>query len=99
MPEYEVYREFESGLTEPELHGAVEACGEKIEQLRTEGEHVRYLGSEVLLDDEGSIVGTMCCFDGESREQIEALNERAGVPFVTTYRRGSPVEGEAPKAP
>lgn len=98
MPEYDVYRAFDGGLTEAELHGAVAACGEAIEALRAEGEHVRYLGSEVLLDDEDTIVGTMCCFDGESREQIEALNERAGVPFVTTYRRGTPVEGEAPKA-
>lgn len=93
MTEYEVYREFERGLTREELDGAVEACGETIEEMRAEGEDVSYLGSEVLLDDDGAIVGTMCCFDGESREQIEDLNERADVPFVTTYRRGTPVEG------
>lgn len=98
MPEYEVYREFDGGLSQDQLRGAVEACGDAIEECRAEGQQVGYLGSEVLLNEAGTIVGTMCCFDGESREQIEQLNERAGVPFVTTYRRGTPVEGAEPKA-
>lgn len=93
MTEYEVYREFENGIPEAELEGAVEACGETIEEMRGEGAEVSYLGSEVLLNDDGAIVGTMCCFDGESREQIEELNHRAGVPFSTTYQRGTPVKG------
>lgn len=97
MSEYEVYRAFDDGLTREELAGAVEKCGEAIENLRTEGEDVSYLGSEVLLDDEETIVGTMCCFDASSREIVEELNERAGVPFTRTYRRGTPVEGERSK--
>lgn len=98
MTEYGVLRQFEDGLTREELDGAVEACGEVIEELRAEGDDVQYLGSEVLLDDsDGTITATVCCFDGKSREQIEEVNERAGLPFVTAYRRGSPVEGEAPK--
>jgi hypothetical protein len=45
------------------------------------------------MDDSETIVGTMCCFDGESSAQVEELNERVGVPFVETYRRGSPIAG------
>lgn len=98
MTEYNVFRRFDDGLSRDELDGAVQACGEAIEDMRAEGADVRYLGSEVLLDDDGDITATVCCFDGESREQIETVNERAGVPFATTYRRGVPVEGEAPKS-
>lgn len=97
MTEYDVYREFPDGLSADDLDGAVEACGETIEEMRAEGADVAYLGTEVLLDDDERIVGTVCCFDGESSTQIEELNERAGVPFVRTYRRGSPIAGEKPK--
>ena len=97
MTEYDVYREFPDGLSTEDLEGAVAACGETIEEMRSEGADVAYLGTEVLLDDEETIGGTVCCFDGESREQIEELNERAGVPFVRTYRRGTPIAGEREK--
>lgn len=98
MTEYDVLRQFERGLSRAELDGAVEACGEAIEEMRAEGADLSYLGSEVLVDDEGSITGTVCCFDGESRQQIEEVNDRAGLPFETVYRRGAPVKGEAPKS-
>lgn len=98
MTEYNVFRQFEGGLTREELDGAVGACGQAIEEMRGEGADLTYLGSEVLLDDEGAITGSVCCFDGESREQVEAVNDRAGVPYTTTYRRGVPVEGEARKS-
>jgi predicted RNase H-like HicB family nuclease len=97
MTEYDVYRSFPDGLSAAELDGAVSACGETIEEMRAEGADVSYLGTEVLMDDSETIVGTMCCFDGESSAQIEELNERAGVPFVETYRRGSPIAGEREK--
>jgi hypothetical protein len=93
MAEYDVYRSFPDGLSEEELDGAVEACGETIEEMRAEGADVSYLVTEVPMDDSETIVGTMCCFDGESSAQVEELNERVGVPFVETYRRGSPIAG------
>lgn len=98
MTEYNVFRQFEEGLSREELDGAVGACGQAIAEMRAEGADLTYLGSEVLLDEEGTITGTVCCFDGESREQVEAVNDRAGIPYTTAYRRGVPVEGEAPKS-
>jgi hypothetical protein len=98
MTEYNVFRQFEEGLSRDELDNAVGACGQAIAEMRAEGADLTYLGSEVLLDDEGAITGSVCCFDGESREQVETVNDRAGIPYTTTYRRGVPVEGEAPKS-
>lgn len=97
MAEYDVYREFPDGLSAEQLDGAVSTCGETVEEMRSEGADVSYLGTEVLMDDSETIVGTMCCFGGESSARIEELNERAGVPFVETCRRGSPIAGEREK--
>lgn len=97
MAEYDVYREFPDGLSAADLDGAVAACGDAINAMRAEGAEVAYLGTEVLLDDQETIMGTVCCFEGESTTQIKELNERAGVPFVKTYRRGTPIAGERPK--
>lgn len=55
--------------------------GEAIQALRSNGRDIAYLGTEVLLNDEGSIIGTMCCFDTESSELVAKANEQAGVPF------------------
>lgn len=98
MVEFETYREFEQGMSHEELNGAVEQCGEAIQALRSNGRDIAYLGTEVLLNDEGSIIGTMCCFDAESSDLVAKANDQAGVPFTEIYRRGTPVEGERPKS-
>lgn len=98
MVEFETYREFEQGLAHADLEAAVERCGEAIQELRSGGETIAYLGSEVFLNDDGAIVGTMCCFEAESRDTVREANDRAEVPFEQIYRRGTPVEGERPKS-
>ena len=66
------------GLDQERLVGLLAKLGEVTQELRTEGTHVRYLGSTIVPDDEACF----CQFEGTSEAAVAEANERAGVPFA-----------------
>lgn len=98
MTNYEVYREFDSGLSGDDLEQAVERSGAAIEEMRGEGESISYLGSQVFVDEDEMAWATMCRYDATSEEAVRDLSERAELPVNEVFLRGTPLHGIAPKA-
>lgn len=98
MTNYDVFREFEPGITDEQLEQAVERSGEAIEELRSEGTPISYLGSQTFLNADGSIGATMCRYDADSEETLRAHGERAGLAVSDIFVVGPPHAGVAPKA-
>jgi muconolactone delta-isomerase len=60
-----------------QLPGAAAAAKEKSAELSSEGRDVRYLRSTWVPEGEKCY----CLFEGESREAVEEVQKRAGLPF------------------
>jgi hypothetical protein len=65
------------GLDQRTLVPLLGKLGRATQELRTEGTHVRYLGSTIVPGDEACF----CQFEGASETAVAEANERAGVPF------------------
>jgi hypothetical protein len=66
------------GLDQRRLVRMLGKLGEVTQELRTEGTHVRYLGSTIVPSDEACF----CQFEGASEAAVAEANDRAGVPFA-----------------
>lgn len=98
MTNFDVIREFESGLSEQELAGAVERSSDAIEEMREEGTVISYLGSEVFVDEDGLGWMTICRYDADDEETIRDHSERATLPVRKVLFRGTPLAGIAPRS-
>lgn len=98
MTNYDVLREFGSGITQGELDQAVDRSSEAIESMREDGHAISYLGSEVFVDEAGSIMATMCRYDAESESDVREQSERGELPVSGVFLRGMPVDAKAPRA-
>ena len=65
------------GLDQRTLVPMLGKLGRATQELRTEGTHVRDLGSTIVPGDEACF----CQFEGASEAAVAEANERAGVPF------------------
>ena len=65
------------GISMEDLGGAQKAAIAEAEKMRGEGRDVSYIRSTFAPEDGRC----MCLFDGESAEQVKALNDRAGLPY------------------
>jgi len=97
MTNYDVLREFEAGITNEQLEQAVDSSGEAIEELRSEGVPMSYLGSQTFLNEDGSIGATMCRYDADSEATLRKHSDRAGLAVSGVYEVGPPHVGVAPK--
>ncbi|SFR56500.1 Protein of unknown function [Halogeometricum rufum] len=97
MTNYDVLREFEAGITSEQLEQAVDSSGDAIEQLRTEGVPISYLGSQTFLNGDGLIGATMCRYDADSEATLRTHSERAGLAVSEIFVVGPPHDGIAPK--
>ena len=76
MPQYMVERhlpDFPPG----DLPGAAAAAKEKASELSAEGQDVSYVRSTYIPEGEKCY----CLFEGSSREAVEEVQKRAGLPF------------------
>lgn len=96
MTNYDVLREFESGIDNDQLEQAVERSGKAIEALRSEGIAMSYLGSQTFLNEDGSIGATMCRYDADSEATLRDHTERAGLVMSDVFVVGPPHVGVAP---
>ncbi|SFG53206.1 Protein of unknown function [Halopelagius inordinatus] len=97
MTNYDVLREFEAGITTEQLEQAVESSGDAIDELRSEGVPMSYLGSQTFLKGDGSIGATMCRYDADSETTLREHSERAGLAVSDIFVVGPPHAGVAPK--
>ena len=65
------------GISMEDLAGAQKAAIATAEAMRADGKDIRYIRSTFAPDDGRC----MCLFDGESAEQVKALNDSAGLPY------------------
>jgi|GEM_PF-3234738 len=98
MTNYNVLREFGDGITQDELDQAVARSSDAIESMREDGHAMSYLGSEVFVNEAGTIMATMCCYDAESETDIREQSERGALPVSSVFLRGAPIEANAPRA-
>lgn len=98
MTNYEAFRAFESSITERDLDEAVERSNEATEWMREHGNTISYLGSDVFMNEDGEIAGTVCHYDAESEDVVREHSERADLPITSVFIRGTAIPGVAPMA-
>jgi hypothetical protein len=77
MSVYMVERDLK-GITMEDLAGAQKAAIAKAAEMRGQGQDISYIRSTFAPEDGRC----MCLFDGESAEQVQALNDAAGLPYA-----------------
>jgi hypothetical protein len=65
------------GISMDDLAGAQKAAIETAAQMSNKGDKISYIRSTFAPDDGRC----MCLFDGESAEQVQRLNDEAGLPY------------------
>jgi hypothetical protein len=65
------------GIAMEDLAAAQKTAIATAETMRKEGSEVRYLHSSFVPSDGRC----MCFFEGQSADQVKALNDRAGIPY------------------
>ena len=98
MTNYNVLREFGSGITQAELDQASKRSSAAVESMREDGHVISYLGSEVFVDEAGTIMATMCHYDAESESDVREQSERGELPISGVFLRGQPLDANAPRA-
>lgn len=66
------------GISMEDLAGAQKAAIITANSMRADGEQVRYIRSTFAPQDGRC----MCLFEGTSADQVRALNDKAGLPYV-----------------
>jgi hypothetical protein len=77
MAVYMVERDLK-GISMEDLGAAQKAAIAKAGEMRGEGGQISYIRSTFAPEDGRC----MCLFDGESAEQVQALNDAAGLPYT-----------------
>lgn len=98
MTNYHVLREFGDGITQKDLDEAVDRSNEATEAMRVDGHAISYIGSEVFVDESGTIMGTICRYDAESEDDVREQSERGELPVSGVFLQGKAVDGQAPRA-
>ena len=80
MPQYMVERHL-PGFPPEDLPGAAGAAKEKSAELTAEGQEVTYVRSTYIPQGEKCF----CLFEGSSREAVEEVQKRAGLPYETIH--------------
>ena len=76
MSVYMVERDLK-GISMEDLGGAQKAAIETAGRMTEEGQPVRYIRSTFAPEDGRC----MCLFEAEGKDRVEALNDRAGLPY------------------
>ena len=76
MPQYMVERHLPD-FPPDQLPGAASAAKEKSAELSSEGQEVSYVRSTYIPEGEKCF----CLFEGVSREAVEDVQKRAGLPY------------------
>ena len=94
VTDYLIRRELDDPITREQLDGAADASGAAVDDLREEGVDIEWVESQVLENDEGQVIETLCHFRAESEDEVYEHAERSGLPMTTLARRGEPLAGE-----
>lgn len=94
LEDFLILRSLDDPITEEELEAASEQSGEALQELREEDVGIRWVESEVLMNEDEKITGTFCHYRAESEEAVREHADRAGLPATRIDRRGQPLEGE-----
>lgn len=65
------------GISMEDLGGAQKAAIATAEQMRGQGQEIRYIRTTFAPEDGRC----MCLFEGRSAAQVQALNDTAGLPY------------------
>ena len=76
MTVYMVERDLK-GISMADLAGAQQAAIKTAQEMTAQGNRISYIRSTFAPDDGRC----MCLFDGASKEQVQELNDTAGLPY------------------
>ncbi len=94
LTDFLILRSLDEPITEDELEDAAAQSGDVLQELRAEGNEIRWIESEIMTNEDGKITGTFCQYRAEEKELIHEHADRAGLPATRVDRRGEPLEGE-----
>lgn len=94
LDDFLILRELDDPISHDDLDAAASKSGEVLSELRDEGVGIRWVDSEVLTNDDDSVVGTFCHYRAESEAAVHEHADRAGLPATKVTRRGTPLDGE-----
>lgn len=94
LEDFVIIREMDEPISEEELMAAGERSSEVIEKLQDGGVGIRWEETDVLMNEDEKITGTVCRYQAESEEAIREHADRAGLPATRIDRRGPTIEGE-----
>ncbi|MFB6210389.1 MAG: DUF4242 domain-containing protein [Halobacteriales archaeon] len=94
LEDFLILREMDEPMPPEAMEEAGEQSGQVVEELRDEGVGIQWVKSEVMMDEDDNITGTMCHYQAEDEDAIREHADRAGLPVTRIDRRGPPVDGE-----
>jgi len=93
LKEFLILRQLEEPVGQAELERTSERSTEALEIVRDDGHAIDWVQSQILENEDGEIVGTLCHYRADSEDALYEHAECASVPVTQVYRRGTPVKG------
>lgn len=94
LEEFLILRSLDEPITDDHLQAVSEKSGNVLAELRDEGVDIRWVESDVLLNEDGDVSGTICHYQAETEAAVREHADRAGLPTTRIDRRGHPLDGE-----
>lgn len=95
LEDFVILREMDEPLPETELMAAGKRSNYVARELRDEGVDIRWLETDVLLNEDERATGTVCRFRAESEAAVRDHAHRAGLPATHVARRGPTIDSES----
>jgi hypothetical protein len=93
LKDFLILRQLEEPVNQVELEPARERSTETLEIMRDDGHAIDWVQSQILENEDGEIVGTLCHYRADNEDAIHEHAECAGLPVTQVYRRGNSIEG------
>jgi len=93
LTDFLVLRQWEESVSQTEGERTSERSTEALEIVRDDGHAIDWIESQVLENEDGEIVGTLCHYRADSEDALYEHAKCAGLPVTQVYRRGTPVKG------
>lgn len=93
LEDFLILRQLEEPVSQAERERASERSAEALKIVRADGYAIDWVQSQILENEDGEVMGTLCHFTADSEDALHEHAECAGLPVTQVYHRGNPVEG------
>ena len=93
LKDFLILRQLEDPISRTDREPARDRSIEALEVVRDDGHAIDWVQSQIMENEDGEIVGTLCHYRADSEDALHEHAECAGVPVTQVYRRGNPMKG------